>query len=507
MKTQIIQLNTSDDYQSVRDKLDWSQARRILLVWPMHGKVLQRKLDLKLLKQHAISLGTQLAVVTQHNGVKVIAHQADLPVFDNILQAQNSEWKSLQSDNMPSVKKERVTNLDILMQGQNAHAPVRREQPTIRVFTLCISLLAVFVLAGFILPGAIITITPRVESQTMLFDILADPSATMINYSKGSLPTYSTEVVVNGEKAIHSSDSVTFPDQPAIGKLSFSNTSNENIIIPLHTIVSTNDNNPIRFVTTSKQEMTIEPEQTVEIEAQALKPGISGNLTKNQLVLIEGPLAASLTVTNLAPTTGGTQKSIPAPNLSDQESLRKQLLTQLKYAALDKIQTQIMEGDWIISPTLGIVETISEAYFPDVGQPGNNLNLTMEVRFKAQVVSNDLLHQLIEPIMDANTPTGYLKVQSSLFFSQTDRAVVLDDGKAHFTIMATRTIRADIPESQVTQSVLGVSIPQAVENLAETLPLADQAKISLIPGWWPRMPWLTMRIDVIQTENYENFSH
>jgi len=484
----------------------WSQARRILLVWPSQGRWRQGKLELKLLRQHAISMGMQLAVVTKDRRVKFFARQVNFPVFKTILQAQNSEWEQNKLQDIPLKEKSQYTKLLELRQNLAPEAPAWWEHPAARVLSLSISVLAFMSLAVLIIPGATITIVPKVESQSMIFDILADPSTTIINYSSGSIPTYKVETVVQGEETIHVSGSAVFPDQSAVGQLSFKNTSSEDITIPVGTMVKTRGTLPIRFITTSNKEITVKPEQTVQLEAQAMIAGVSGNLAKNQLVVIEGSLPSSLTVTNLIPTTGGTQKNIPAPSSQDQASLRKQLITTLERAALEKMQTQLAEGDWIISPTLTLVETSSETYFPALGEPGNNLKLAMEAQFQAQVISDDTLRRLVEPIMDAYTPSGYLGVPNSLAFTQTNQPIQVDNGKAQFRIKATRSVQAQIPQKLVAQSVLGRTTSQAEENLLASIPVAERAQINLFPGWWPRMPWLGMRVSIIQTDIYENLS-
>jgi len=73
MKTQLIQLDPSDDVISVRDKMGWSQTSRILLVWPEHGQILSRRLDLLLLQRHSTTLGAQLALVTQSPAMTALA--------------------------------------------------------------------------------------------------------------------------------------------------------------------------------------------------------------------------------------------------------------------------------------------------------------------------------------------------------------------------------------------------------------------------------------------------
>lgn len=40
MKTHVVQLERDDDVVSARDKMLWSKAPRILVVWPRRGRVL-----------------------------------------------------------------------------------------------------------------------------------------------------------------------------------------------------------------------------------------------------------------------------------------------------------------------------------------------------------------------------------------------------------------------------------------------------------------------------------
>src|SRR3990170_1293457 len=94
MKTQIIQLDVYDDVISTRDKMGWSQTARILLIWPSRGRILNRPIDLILLKRHSASLGAQLAFVTSDADVCYYADQFGIPTFNNSLKAQDEHWRA-----------------------------------------------------------------------------------------------------------------------------------------------------------------------------------------------------------------------------------------------------------------------------------------------------------------------------------------------------------------------------------------------------------------------------
>lgn len=94
MKTQVIQVENDDDYISVRDKMNWSQTRRILLVFPASGTNLIKHLDLTLIKRHASSLGAQIALVTVNPKIKLFARQVGISVYDDLILAQESEWQA-----------------------------------------------------------------------------------------------------------------------------------------------------------------------------------------------------------------------------------------------------------------------------------------------------------------------------------------------------------------------------------------------------------------------------
>jgi hypothetical protein len=500
VKTQIIQLNKHDDYISVRDKMSWSQTGRILLVWPKEGHVLNRRLELNLVKRHANKLGAQLAFVTPNSEVRFIAQQIGIPVFDNLRHAQESHWRMAKQKNVDLHPADTHPSIDSMRKSIHPQSQVWLEHPVTRIICFTISVLALFALGIFILPGATIMITPQVKIQSMTLSLFADPSLSAINISSGGLPTYSQEVIVEGSEIVTTTGSVTIPDQVANGGLRFTNISDRKIILPKGTVVTTLGSDPIRFITSSEGEIAIKSGESAVLSARSIKPGTSGNLPANSLVAIEGELGADLIVTNPYATHGGSNALVPAPTNQDIRLLREHLVDQLEQTALVELKAILPTDDTLITTTLKTIEIIDETATPTVGEPGSQLNLSMRLRFQSQVVADEDIRSLITPILDSNTPTGYSPVANTMVLNQLSTPTLGPDDNAHWTLRVQRKLQADIIEKQASNLVSGLSVQQAIDRLNSSLPLSDDTKILIAPEWWPRLPFLPMRIQVIQPE-------
>ena len=78
MKAHIIQLVHHDDVVSIKDKISWSKAPRVLLVWPKRGRFILRQADLVLLQRHALTLGCQVGLVTKNPEMVAVARVRSL---------------------------------------------------------------------------------------------------------------------------------------------------------------------------------------------------------------------------------------------------------------------------------------------------------------------------------------------------------------------------------------------------------------------------------------------
>lgn len=111
----------------------------------------------------------------------------------------------------------------------------------------------------------------------------------------------------------------------SVGILTFSvpEPSENDIEIPLGTIVSTAGENPISFITTEYAVINSE-ESSVDVNAEAVCGGTSGNIPSNMVSVIVTMTADNLTVKNTHPFTLGTDDE------SD-ETLRARVMNSMKF--------------------------------------------------------------------------------------------------------------------------------------------------------------------------------
>lgn len=500
MKTQIIQLEPHDDVISTRDKMGWSQTSRILLVWPEKGRILDRRLDLVMLKRHCSSLGCQLALVTRDAEVKFNASQLGIPVFPSPRQAQVVHWR-IPFYHRPSSLRRSIRPADLEALKEKAKPKENRwfNHRAVSWVSFCISLAAMIALAAVIFPGAAIRLTPKTQLQELVLPVSASEKYTAINLA-GSLPARWTTIVVEGRETITATGTVDIPVFPAVGSVQFKNLTEEAIIIPTGTRLSTLGPDPIWFVTTREGKVAAGIGKAALVPIQAVQPGSAGNLPAGEVQAVSGPLGFNLNVINPGPLRGGMDQSAPAPTQEDENRLYNQLLNSLSKTAMQELQDRYtgspLESGFPILASFQFSKILEKNLSPAVNAPGEMLQMSLRLEFKALEVSAQDLQQLVTPLSDASLPEGYAILPETLFVSAKTEPIFDDREIAHWDLLAVRRLQANISPQEVIQLAHGLPVTEARQVLKSQLPLAEAPDIQTFPTWWRYIPFLSIRIQV-----------
>ena len=498
MKTYIIQVEPHDDALSTRDKMAWSKAPRILLVWPRRGRVLERAVDLIVLQRHAHILGAQLGIVTGDAEVRANAGDLGIPSFSSTVQAQQGSWRKPRGARRPNWRNyhERVDPAELRKQREALRAlPVENRLTRIAAFTA--GVLAVLALALFFVPAATIRLSPQRETQTLVLQAWASPEIREANPS-GGMPAFAITAVVEGSVQVPSSGKVGIPERQASGDVELSNLTEQDLTIPAGTVVLAKGAGGalVRFETTRAVKLSAGIDQKVTVAVRAQVPGIQGNLPAGAVEAVEGPLGGSLLAANPRAFQGGSERSSPAPLAADYIKAEEQLKQSLMASALDDMSRQLTAGERLVNGTLVVSKVLKDVREPPTGQPADFARLSQQVEYTAWYVREKDLEAVALTALDANRSSGFQPVVGSLELKFADDAKFDENGVARWEMNVSRDLEAIWSEAEAAQAVVGRSPADAARVLGEMIPLSTPARIELTPAGWARLPFLAFRIRV-----------
>lgn len=503
MRTQIIHLDSHDDQVSARDKMGWTQTQRIILAWPDSGQVLDRRLDLILLKRHSHMLGAELAIVTRNRKVVQNAKELGIPVYRKLVRAKRSHW---QKDNPTLIQPNAIdqelfqaktdTNIDqINQQILEGSSPFELANPLLRFLAFASGVVAVIFIAGIFVPKAEIYIQTETFPQELTLTLSAGPDVETVSLS-GEVPTEPSSLIVEGRASITTSGSTLYPATYAKGRTLLTNLSESSITLKKGAILRSSDDPKKRYETI--ESAIIEPGSDERIQAalQAITPGESSNLEANSILILEGPDSISITAINPFPLSGGKDILVPAVDLGDQRKLYRILESQLRITALEEFIHESPSNYQVITPTLTLKSVIDEQYFPSVGQPANQVDLDLRLEYEIQTIRHAIVGNLIQHVMDTRLAKGFTPVNSSLQIDNIGKLSMNEKDDTTWNIKAERELITQIEESDVAISSLGLIPTSAIDLLRDQYALSESPEIIITPGWWLRLPLLPFRIEV-----------
>ena len=499
MKTYIVQLDNHDDVISTRDKISWSKARRVVLVWPRKARILERRVDLMLIQRYCQQLGMQLALVSASSLVREAARDLGIPVFSTSLRAQAVAWRRLRKRRRfqwPDAPKLLPADKLRAWHGRLRARPVW--SLWIRAPIFLVGILAFFLLVFFFMPGARVELSPARQEQTLTIDVWANDSIQAPNLS-GGVPAYPIRVAVEGRDLALSTGHTFVSDQHASGEIELTNLTDQVVSVPANSVVLTLEDTPVRFVTMKPVQLPAGPGEKGLTPVRAVLPGLEGNVRAEMIKALEGPLGLRVKVNNLKPTSGGSVRMTPSPAGQDYAALRDKLLAQLQQTAIEELGSQMQPGEFLVRETVHQKSVLDEKRDPEVEQPADQAQLTLRVEYEAWMIQETDLGVVGLAALDANLPAGFKPVPGSLRMDRGGEPALDGSGNARWQITVARSLVAGWSRDRVISLVQGRSPQDAAAALQAVLSLNGAPRLELFPSWWIRLPFLPFRIEVVES--------
>jgi hypothetical protein len=495
MKTHVIHLAAHDDYHSARDQMTWAKSGRILLVYPKKGRVLENQLDLILLQRQAADLGAQLALVTDDEIVTDHANELGIPVFETIKQAQRQTWRTSGKNRSLAIQQHQKIKRN-LAAAARVHQKEKDFQNTwIRVGIFSVGVISILFLLLFLFNSAEIRIYPEKITQSMEFDLKADPNIKQSTLS-GIVPAKVISLSVEKTSTRKSTGAVEVSDQPATGELTLTNLTETPITVPEGTIFMTLGNPPVRYKSTRavKLENIIGAHSVVPIEA--LLAGENGNTPAGTIQGVEGAIGLSATASNKSALGNGSNRESPSPSMVDYQELSNENLASLREKALVELQQKAGKDGVIVPGSLKMERIVQEKKDPAEGIPSDTANLNVEAVFSAQIANEKDIKETARLILDSNLPIGFHAKDDEIQLEK-----VSSTGKpVSWRVKADRILEADWNRDAIAQIAAGKSVKQAIKQLSEVYRFSQKPEIKIKPMIFGFLPFLAYRIDITEAK-------
>jgi hypothetical protein len=481
---------------STLDKLGWAKAPRVLIVWPRYGRVLTRRLDLVLLQRNAQQRSKKIGLVTHDPDIRAYARELGIPVFDSTDDISEKKWHRRVRSHPVTIGREGPPPPDFLSPPDEAEPspilnPVYR---ILRIILTGIALFGLFLLAATLVPKAKITITPQSTTHELELALVLDPE--IEQPLPDGIPAHWEHIVVEGSLRRPTTGSASVPAQTSIGSVIFSNLTSESVSVPEGTGLRASEHDDIRFVTTEDVDVPAGRNAEVVAQIQAVSPGFAGNLPIDAIDSVEGPLGLAVSVTNPEATSGGTDETRPAVSPTDRISLLDELSDQLISEASIKIQEALSSDKRLIEGTLRQKQTVELSYDRQVGEPADSLSLTLVLEIEGLVYRPDNIDPAVSTALEATLSEEKVLVPETLSYEILSGPELVSKETASINILARQETYKIVDFPHMRELIRGHTTEYAVDLLEKLINLQSRPKIQITPPWFPRLPWLGLRIDM-----------
>lgn len=371
-------------------------------------------------------------------------------------------------------------------------AEPQRRSPLRTIAAALALLLAAAVLFAIVAPSATVVVAPVSQSLGPLeFDLRAGPAGDIGAQTRVAQVTATFTGAATGSRT---------EDTKAKGTVRFTNQTTGEVRVSRGTIVRTSDG--IRFQTTQdgvipKSSIQLFPPSvqfgTVDLPVEALEAGPSGNVAAGKITV--GPSPGQYAVENREATTGGDSKKIPIVTLADYDLAASRADAELQKKGVEQLQAwkkQAAAGHAVYG-----VRTQRQALTPAGDVVGVEGKETFELSVTGTATAYDVdaaepRRKAIELLAQAAPPENEIDVKGASVDTVLGPTIEADG--VHWRVRAQTIQFHRVNESAISAALAG-------REFAETSGIVDRLglslrRISTWPGWWPRMPFLDVRIAV-----------
>ena len=181
-------------------------------------------------------------------------------------------------------------------------------------------------------------------------------------------------------------------------------------------------------------------------------------------------------------------------HISQDEALLEALWNRAAQEIIEKQDPR----DFLINSAPLSITILEETYTPNEPQPSSELNLYLQVEYQVMSIPYEPLHALANLSLDALLPPEFQAQPESIQVIPISIPELNEKNIASWEILIQRQIYEKIDHRQIRQIAANKSISQANQDITVSYSLAGPSQIKVAPTWWPRLPLIPLKIQVIE---------
>ena len=503
-----LHLAPNDTLTSLGASLSQLRGKRVLLIWTPDCDNLKRRLDLVLIQRQADRNAIQLAIVADDPNLQAYAAELSISCFESVEASQNQRWKrSRNKVFLPRYHRPRaeLQPVDLAQIADRLGGHRERSNWGIRIVRAAVILLLCAVVGALvyvIAPGAVIRVQLRSEQVAIEVEVTADHKELAIDLQRALIPASLLSETIQTSASIPSSGTQWLEGAPAAGEVRFTNLSRQPVDIPAATNIGVSAGESILFETTDHVVVPTGIGSSIDAAIVAAEGygGSIGNVAAGTINRVVGSLGESVTVSNLSPTTGGSDRSVTVVAAADRTRLLDIARLQLQSLAFDRMRAGLSDSQVIVIESLQIVEENKDwlDYSAVVGERSNELLLTMRAVVSALVVDERLARQVVLAQLESAVPPDMLLMDDTLVYERGAFSLSRAKEQIRFTVRGSGTALARFDVDSLREQLAGADLDDAQHIMRDHQAFAQQPapRLSLHPRGFGRMPLLPLRIHI-----------
>ena len=472
-----IQIERHDDIASIRSKLHAGPGRTIVARVDRRNESLRSQLGMRLLRRHVDATRLHLVLQTRNGRIHQLARNEGLVVVGSMRGREIKHGRL-----MP-----RYLRLGFLA------LPLPSSDLVFRLLTLA-ALPVVVVGAVAFGPSATVRLAPELAAVSVPLFVEARVLSEGDVAEEGILPAGRVEVEIIATDTIVTTGQVAVSGTRATGTLRIENRTTLPLDVPIGTDVGAIGG--VRFRTTEPVTVPAGSGSVALTGIEAESIGLEGNVPAGAVILPGLFLTGRADVSNPDPTTGGDETRIRGPHSLDVDRVRRRSAHIIRDRALEVLERQA-HGRFVFHPDTLRVEVLSEEFLPQLGQPGDTLEVTTVAAVSVIGVPLDEIRSRAAREIRRTQGSGFQVVTESLEPVAIGEASANETlGAISFDIMLEGHVASIIIPEAVERAVRLERVSSAEAKLNNALRLREPARIDVTPSFMPLISPFDFRIKV-----------